>query len=128
MIQDLLGRHAFAIDYDTHDAGVWAGLFADEGTLKMPMMEVVVRGRDKPREFPAGPHRTLPGLRRVMTSPPVEVDGDRATDRAGRAGARCLVPSGLRVPRQGAGGACRAGRGALRSVSASCPAGPPPPG
>lgn len=81
MIQDLLGRYAFAIDYETHDPGLWAALFTEDGCFEIPVMRVVVRGRDNLREFAAGLHRTIPGLHHVMTNLMVDVDGDRATGK-----------------------------------------------
>ncbi len=81
MIQDLLGRYAFAIDYDTQDPGVWASLFTEQGRFEIPVMRVVVQGRDNLRDFAAGPQRTIPGLHHVMTNLMVDVDGDRATGK-----------------------------------------------
>jgi len=81
MIQDLLGRYAFAIDYDTHDPGAWAALFTEDGRFEIPVMKVVVEGRDALREFAAGLQRTIPGLHHVMANFVIDVDGDRAVGK-----------------------------------------------
>jgi hypothetical protein len=78
MIQDLIGRYAFAIDYDTHDPAAWAALFTEDGRFEIPIMKVVVEGRAALREFAAGLHRTIPGLHHVMSNFIVDVDGDQA--------------------------------------------------
>ena len=62
MIQDLLGRYAFAIDYQTNDPNAWASLFTDDGRFEIPAMRVVDKGRTALRDFAAGLHRTIPGL------------------------------------------------------------------
>lgn len=81
MIQDLLGRYAFAIDYETGDPGAWAALFTEDGRFEIPVMKVVVEGRAQLAEFAAGLQRTIPGLHHVMTNLVVDLDGDRATGR-----------------------------------------------
>ena len=81
MIQDLLGRYAFAIDYETNDPGAWAALFAEDGRFEIPIMKVVVEGRDELRDFAAGLQRTIPGLHHLMTNVMIDVDGDRASGK-----------------------------------------------
>ena len=81
MIQDLLGRYAFAIDYDTHDPGIWASLFVENGRFEIPVMQVVVEGRAALRDFAAGLQRTIPGLHHAMTNFTCDIDGDRARGR-----------------------------------------------
>ncbi len=81
MIQDLLGRYAFAIDYQTNDPNAWASLFTDDGRFEIPAMRVVVKGRTALRDFAAGLHRTIPGLHHVMTNFVVDVTGDTASGK-----------------------------------------------
>lgn len=78
MIEDLLGRYAFAIDYATGDPHAWAALFTPDGRFAIPVMQVVVEGRAALAEFAAGLHRTIPGLHHVMSNFVVDVDGDSA--------------------------------------------------
>ena len=78
MIADLLGRYAFAIDYEPGDPDAWAALFTADGRFEIPVMKVVVQGRAALREFAAGLHRTIPGLHHVMSNFMVDVDGDTA--------------------------------------------------
>lgn len=78
MIQDLIGRYAFAIDYETGNPGLWAALFTEDGRFEIPIMKVVVEGRAALEAFAAGLHRTIPGLHHVMTNSYVDVDGDHA--------------------------------------------------
>lgn len=81
MIQDLLGRYAFAIDYETGNPALWASLFTPDGRFEIPIMKVVVEGRAALTEFAAGLHCTIPGLHHVMTNSYVDVDGDSATGK-----------------------------------------------
>jgi hypothetical protein len=81
MIADLLGRYAFAIDYETADPAAWAALFTPNGRFEIPVMKVVVEGRAALTEFAAGLQRTIPGLHHVMSNFHVDVDGDHARGR-----------------------------------------------
>jgi hypothetical protein len=78
MIQDLLGRYAFAADYGRDDPEAWAALFTEEGRFEIPETLVVVAGRPALSEFIEGLHRTVPGIHHVMTNFVIDVDGDRA--------------------------------------------------
>lgn len=80
-IADLVGRYAFAIDYDTHDPGAWAALFTSDGRFEIPIARVVVAGQDELTVFAAGLQRTLPGLHHVMSNLVVDLDGERARGR-----------------------------------------------
>ncbi|MBL6750557.1 MAG: nuclear transport factor 2 family protein [Nevskia sp.] len=78
MIQDLLGRYAFAIDYATHNPMEWAELFVEIGRFEIPEVSIVVEGRAALRDFAAGLQRTIPGIHHVMTNFVIDIDGDRA--------------------------------------------------
>ncbi len=78
MIQDLLGRYAFAIDHGHGSPEAWADLFTVDGRFEIPVMKVVVQGHADLTAFAAGLHRTIPGLHHVMSNLYVDVDGDTA--------------------------------------------------
>ncbi|MCZ6664330.1 MAG: nuclear transport factor 2 family protein [Gammaproteobacteria bacterium] len=78
MIQDLLGRYAFAADYGKGDPESWAALFIDDGRFEVPEISLVVAGRAALIKFIEGLHRTVPGLHHVMSNFVIDIDGDRA--------------------------------------------------
>jgi hypothetical protein len=78
MIQDLLGRYAFAADYGNGNAESWAALFIEEGRFEIPEISLVVAGRAALTKFMQGLHRTVPGLHHVMSNFVIDIDGDRA--------------------------------------------------
>ncbi len=78
MIQDLLGRYAFAADYGKGDPESWAALFIEEGRFEIPEISLVVAGRAALIKFMEGLHRTVPGLHHVMSNFVIDIDGDRA--------------------------------------------------
>ena len=43
MIQDLLGRYAFAADYGTGNPESWAALFIEDGIFEIPKISMIVR-------------------------------------------------------------------------------------
>jgi hypothetical protein len=81
MILDLLGRYAFAIDYDTHNPMAWAELFVESGRFEIPEVSIVVEGRAALRDFAEGLQRTVPGIHHCMTNFAIDIHGDRATGR-----------------------------------------------
>ena len=68
MIQDLLGRYAFAADYGTGNPESWAALFIEDGIFEIPKISMVVRGRPALTKFMDGIHRTVPGIHHVMSN------------------------------------------------------------
>ena len=78
MIQDLLGRYAFAADYGKGDPETWAALFIEEGRFEIPEISLVVACKTSLTKFMEGLHRTVPGLHHVMSNFVIEIDGDRA--------------------------------------------------
>ena len=78
MIQDLLGRYAFAADYGRGKPESWAALFIEDGRFEIPEISMVVRGRSALTKFIEGLHRTVPGLHHVMSNFVIDVEGDRA--------------------------------------------------
>lgn len=82
-IHDLLGRYAFAIDYETRNPRQWAELFVEDGRFEIPEVAIVVEGRAALTEFAAGLQRTVPGLHHVMSNIMIDFDsdGDRARGR-----------------------------------------------
>ena len=78
MIQDLLGRYAFAADYGTGNPESWAALFIEDGIFEIPKISMVARGRPALTKFMDGIHRTVPGIHHVMSNFVIDVEGDRA--------------------------------------------------
>jgi len=78
MIQDLLGRYAFAADYGKGDPETWAALFIEEGRFEILETSLVVACKTALIKFIEGLHRTVPGLHHVMSNFVIEIDGDRA--------------------------------------------------
>ena len=78
MIQDLLARYAFAIDYATRNPEEWAALFVPGGRFEIPEISLVVEGHAALEEFAASLHRTVPGLHHVMSNFVIDLNGDRA--------------------------------------------------
>ncbi len=81
MIQDLLARYAFAIDYATRNPEEWAALFIPTGRFEIPEISLVVSGHAELQEFAAGLHRTVPGLHHVMSNFVIDLNGDRAVGK-----------------------------------------------
>jgi hypothetical protein len=78
MIQDLLGRYAFAADYGSGNPESWVALFTEDGRFEVPAISLVAEGRPALTRFIDGLHRTVPGLHHVMSNFVIDIDGDRA--------------------------------------------------
>ena len=78
MIQDMLGRYAFAADYGTGDPDAWATLFVEDGRFEIPEISLVAAGRPALCKFMDGLHKTVPGIHHIMSNYVIDIDGDRA--------------------------------------------------
>ena len=78
MIQDLLARYAFAIDYATRNPEQWAALFTPSGRFEIPEISLVAEGHAELTDFAAALHRTVPGLHHIMSNFVIDLHGDRA--------------------------------------------------
>lgn len=79
MIQDLIARYAWEIDHGTPAA--WAALFTSDGVFEVPVMQLVVRGRDDLVRFADDLQRTIPNVHHVTTSCVIDLEGERARGR-----------------------------------------------
>ena len=78
MIQDLLGRYAFAADYAHGDPRAWSSLFTDDGRFEVPSIGLVAAGRAELERFIDGLHNTVPGIHHVMSNFVIDIDGEAA--------------------------------------------------
>ncbi len=81
MIQDLLGRYAFAADYAHGDPHAWSSLFTEDGSFEVPSIGLVVGGRAELERFVDGLHKTVPGIHHVMSNFVIDIDIDGDTAR-----------------------------------------------
>ena len=101
MIQDLLGRYAFAADYGKGDPETWAVLFIEEGRFEIPEISLVVACKTSLTKFMEGLHRTVPGLHHVMSNFVIEIDGDRAGGNASPTSSCCDPKKSTTICRAG---------------------------
>ncbi len=78
MIQDMLGRYAFACDYELGNPAAWSALFTEDGRFEVPAMGVVAAGHEELERLIDGTHKTAPGIHHVMTNFVIDIDGDTA--------------------------------------------------